>query len=72
MAMKEHFPHAKPTIGPVTEHGFYYDFDFAGGPKVTPEDFPKLEKNNEGYPYKKSRLRSRRGIYSKSSRAFCF
>jgi threonyl-tRNA synthetase len=44
MAMKEHFPHAKPTIGPVTEHGFYYDFDFAGGPKVTPEDFPKLEK----------------------------
>lgn len=44
MAVKHHFPHALPTIGPVIDNGFYYDFDFSGGPKVTPEDFPKIEK----------------------------
>lgn len=44
MAVKHHFPHALPTIGPVIDTGFYYDFDFAGGPKITPEDFPKIEK----------------------------
>jgi threonyl-tRNA synthetase len=44
MAVKHHFPHSLPTIGPVIETGFYYDFDFAGGPKIAPEDFPKIEK----------------------------
>ncbi len=44
MAVNHHFPHALPTIGPVIDTGFYYDFDFAGGPKITPEDFPKIEK----------------------------
>ncbi len=44
MAVKHHFPHAKPTLGPVIENGFYYDFDFTGGPKVKEEDFEKIEK----------------------------
>ncbi len=44
MAIKHHFPHSRPTIGPVIENGFYYDIDFTGGPKITPEDFPKIEK----------------------------
>lgn len=44
MAVKHHFPHALPTIGPVIENGFYYDIDFSPGEKITPEDLPKLEK----------------------------
>jgi threonyl-tRNA synthetase len=43
MAIKKHYPKALPTIGPVTETGFYYDIDF-GGTKVGPEDLEKLEK----------------------------
>ncbi len=44
MAVKHHFPHALPTIGPVVDNGFYYDIDFSPGEKITPEDLPKLEK----------------------------
>ncbi len=44
MAIKHHFPHALPTIGPVTDTGFYYDIDFVDGVKPTNEDLPKLEK----------------------------
>jgi threonyl-tRNA synthetase len=35
------FPRALPTIGPVIENGFYYDFDFERA--FTPEDLKKLE-----------------------------
>ena len=28
-AVLERFPHAKPTIGPTIDNGFYYDFDFS-------------------------------------------
>jgi threonyl-tRNA synthetase len=37
-AVLERYPHAKPTIGPAVDTGFYYDFDFAGaeGPDGTP------------------------------------
>lgn len=31
-AVLERYPHAKPTIGPAVDNGFYYDFDFSGGP----------------------------------------
>ncbi|MCX8147559.1 MAG: TGS domain-containing protein [Candidatus Woesearchaeota archaeon] len=34
------FPYAKPTIGPVVEEGFYYDFDHR---PFTPEDIAKIE-----------------------------
>ncbi|MBP6948769.1 MAG: threonine--tRNA ligase [Candidatus Pacebacteria bacterium] len=44
MAIKHDFPHALPTIGPVTETGFYYDIDFVDGTKLTSEDLPKLQK----------------------------
>ncbi len=37
-AVLERYPHAKPTIGPAVENGFYYDFDFSGaeGPDAAP------------------------------------
>ncbi len=34
------WPEAQPTIGPVIEDGFYYDFDNL---KISEEDFPKIE-----------------------------
>jgi threonyl-tRNA synthetase len=40
-AVMELFPEARPTIGPVVEEGFYYDF-FAPRP-FTPEDLEKIE-----------------------------
>jgi len=39
------FPHAKPTIGPAIDTGFYYDFDFSGGPVPTDSDLKKTEKH---------------------------
>lgn len=44
MAVKHHYPHALPTIGPVIENGFYYDIDFNEGGKPGTEDLAKLEK----------------------------
>ncbi len=42
MAIHKHYPGALPTIGPVTENGFYYDIDF-GTIKIGPDDLLKLE-----------------------------
>ena len=28
-SVRKDFPHAKPTIGPAIQTGFYYDFDFS-------------------------------------------
>ena len=42
-AVLERFPHAKPTIGPAIDTGFYYDFDFSGGPTPGEADLAKLE-----------------------------
>lgn len=41
-AIQRMYPDAKFGVGPVVEHGFYYDVDF-GDIKVTPEDLPKIE-----------------------------
>jgi threonyl-tRNA synthetase len=41
-AVKELFPEAQVTIGPVIEHGFYYDFSFKR--PFTPEDLAAIEK----------------------------
>lgn len=41
-AVLSKYPHAKPTIGPAIDTGFYYDFDFRGGEKPTEEDLQKL------------------------------
>lgn len=45
VAVRRAYPHAKPTIGPAIENGFYYDFDFSGGAVPTEADLQKLEKN---------------------------
>ena len=44
MAVKHHYPHVLPTIGPVIENGFYYDFDFGTSGKPGLEDLEKIEK----------------------------
>ncbi|MGV8933469.1 MAG: threonine--tRNA ligase [Gallionellaceae bacterium] len=41
-AVKELFPHAQVTIGPVIENGFYYDFAYER--PFTPEDLQAIEK----------------------------
>jgi threonyl-tRNA synthetase len=41
-AVKELFPDAQVTIGPVIENGFYYDFSYAR--PFTPEDLVAIEK----------------------------
>ncbi len=41
-AVKELFPEAQVTIGPVVENGFYYDFSFKR--PFTPEDLQAIEK----------------------------
>lgn len=43
-AVKEHFPDAKLGIGPATDDGFYYDFDF-GDAIITENDLKKIEKS---------------------------
>ena len=43
MAVKHHYPHAIPTIGPVIENGFYYDIDFSQGEKLKTEDLELVE-----------------------------
>jgi threonyl-tRNA synthetase len=40
-AVKELFPEAQVTIGPVIENGFYYDFSYKRA--FTPEDLTKIE-----------------------------
>ena len=41
-AVKELFPEAQVTIGPVIEDGFYYDFAYKAG--FTESDLEKIEK----------------------------
>ncbi|MDR2645739.1 MAG: threonine--tRNA ligase [Holosporaceae bacterium] len=41
-ALKELWPNAKISIGPVIENGFYYDISCDH--KITPDDFEKIEK----------------------------
>jgi threonyl-tRNA synthetase len=41
-AVKELFPDAQVTIGPVIEHGFYYDFSYKR--PFTPEDLAAIER----------------------------
>ena len=41
-AVKQLFPEAQVTIGPVIEHGFFYDFSFKR--PFTPDDLVAIEK----------------------------
>lgn len=42
-AVQQLYPHAKPTIGPAIENGFYFDFDFSGGPTPNDKDLKELQ-----------------------------
>lgn len=42
-AVLERYPHAKATIGPAVDNGFYYDFDFSGGATPGEADLAALE-----------------------------
>ncbi|MES2668159.1 MAG: threonine--tRNA ligase [Patescibacteria group bacterium] len=46
-AVLERYPHAKPTIGPAVDNGFYYDFDFAGGRPVKESDLVEIQQSME-------------------------
>ncbi len=43
-AVLDLYPHAKPTIGPAVDNGFYYDFDFSSGTVPNEKDLPTIEK----------------------------
>ncbi len=38
------YPHAKLTLGPAIEHGFYYDIDFSDGDAPGDEDLKQIQK----------------------------
>jgi threonyl-tRNA synthetase len=42
-AVVDLYPGTKVTIGPPIESGFYYDFEFPPGTKITEDDLPKIE-----------------------------
>src|SRR3954447_5653260 len=42
-AVMELYPGVKISIGPPIEDGFYYDFDFPDGTKVSEDDFDAIE-----------------------------
>jgi threonyl-tRNA synthetase len=42
-AVMELYPGVKISIGPPIDDGFYYDFDFPDGVKVSDEDFERIE-----------------------------
>lgn len=43
-AVIDQYPHAKLTLGPAIDNGFYYDIDFAGGPTPGDDDLKQLQK----------------------------
>ncbi len=43
-AVADLYPHAKPTIGPAIDNGFYYDFDFSGGDQPNEEHLKEIQK----------------------------
>ncbi len=44
-AVLEKYPHAKLTLGPAIDTGFYYDIDFAGGSVPGDNDLKDLQKS---------------------------
>lgn len=58
-AMLKLYPGLKMAMGPATEDGFYFDFDFKG--KISEDDFPKIEEEmrkiiKKDLPFKKENL----------------
>jgi threonyl-tRNA synthetase len=44
-AVLEKYPHAKITLGPPIENGFYYDFDFSDGEAPGEDDLKSIQKD---------------------------
>jgi threonyl-tRNA synthetase len=42
-AVLELYPGVKISIGPAIENGFYYDFEFPEGVKISEDDLPRIE-----------------------------
>jgi len=43
-AVVQQYPHAKLTIGPAIDTGFYYDIDFSGGPVLGDDGLKDIQK----------------------------
>jgi threonyl-tRNA synthetase len=43
-AVMELYPHAKLTLGPAIDNGFYYDIDFSGGPALGDDGLKDVQK----------------------------
>lgn len=44
-AVLQNYPHAKLTLGPAIDNGFYYDFDFSGGPSLGDDGLKEVQKS---------------------------
>jgi threonyl-tRNA synthetase len=60
-AVMELYPGVKISIGPPIEDGFYYDFEFPEGVKVSEEDFARIEQRMREHikadePFERSEL----------------
>ena len=60
-AVTELWPGTKVSIGPPIEDGFYYDFEFPEGVKVSEDDFERIEDGMRGHikadePFERSEL----------------
>jgi len=59
MAMLKFYPNLKMAMGPATDEGFYFDFDY--DEKITDADFPKIEEEmrkiiKKDLPFKRKEL----------------
>lgn len=43
-AIIDQYPHAKLTLGPAIDNGFYYDIDFSGGPALGDDGLKDIQK----------------------------
>src|SRR5438874_12026373 len=60
-AVVELYPGTKVSIGPPIEDGFYYDFEFPEGVKISDEDLPRIEEKMREHieadePFERSEL----------------
>jgi len=44
-AVLQNYPQAKLTLGPAIDNGFYYDFDFSGGPTLGDDGLKEVQKS---------------------------
>ncbi|HEY9583642.1 MAG TPA: threonine--tRNA ligase [Candidatus Paceibacterota bacterium] len=48
-AVLDLYPETKNTIGPAIDDGFYYDFEFPSGVKISDNDLPAIEKKMKAH-----------------------